>query len=199
MMKNLNRVVGLDIDGVVCDYLGGFWKFAERKGLRPACPAHEEDTWALSRGFPHIQNDELEAAIAEFSEHPDFATLEFVEGARETMLELRNKYGGLRYVAITSAGLSPATERLRRENLSSLPFSEVHVLGRSSSKSSRLRGLPPGSAYVDDLKEHVDEAERHGLVGILMGRPHNRGLAHPRRAEGWREVATHIEMVLAKT
>ena len=197
-MAHENRpVIGLDVDGVILDYVSGFMGYAASIGVRLGCEPHEVDSWAMSRAFPELDDGAIWSMIEAFSEHDGFSRLPPFPGAMETIEALVREFPENRLVAITSAGKSDLTRDLRKANLSGIPFSEIHVLPLGEPKTAYLEKLPAGSLYVDDLMKNVVAAESVGVSGILVRRPYNAADEHPRTAHDWDDIARHVREIIA--
>lgn len=197
MSEYANPVIGLDVDGVILDYVSGFMAYAASKGVRLGCEAHEVDSWTMTAAFPDLDGDAIWAMIEEFSEHDGFGSLKPYEGALETISQLIEEFPDNPLVAITSAGKSDVTKRLRAESLASIPFSAIHVLPLGESKEPHLAKLPPGSLYVDDLKKNIVAAENVGLTGVFVRRSYNTQDTHTRLAHDWSDIARHVREIIA--
>ena len=197
MSEYTQPVIGLDVDGVILDYVAGFMEFAASKGVRLGCKPEEVDTWTMVRAFPDLDGDAIWAMIEEFSEHEGFGRLVPYEGALETIAQLIKEFPDHPLVAITSAGHSELTKTLRAASLKDIPFSAIHVLPLGESKEIHLAKLPAGSLYVDDLMKNVIVAEKVGLTGVLVRRAYNATDTHVRVANDWVDIAEHIRQILA--
>lgn len=195
-------VIAFDVDGVILDYVRGFMEWSARKGVRLGCEPHEVTDWSMQNAFPDLDGDGIWANIEAFSTHPDFGGLLPFEGAFEAIAALHREFPGVSIVAITSASKKETleiTKGLRLANLSTLPFDEIHVLELGSDKSAHLAQLPPGSAFIDDLKKNVVAAEKVGLNAILYRQSYNVSDTHHRVATNWAELEAHVREIVAAT
>nr|WP_250808548.1 hypothetical protein [Neorhizobium tomejilense] len=197
MSEYRHPVIGLDVDGVILDYVSGFMKYAASRGVRIGCDPDKVDSWSMSAAFPDLDDDAIWKMIEEFSEDDGFGRLAPFEGALETISELIREFPDNPLVAITSAGKSETTKRLRAESLSSIPFRAIHVLPLGESKELHLSKLPEGSLYVDDLMKNIVAAEKVGLTGIFVRRSYNTADDHSRVAHDWSDIARHIREIIA--
>ena len=197
MTDNTKPVIGLDVDGVILDYVAGFMAYAASKGVRLGCEPNEVDSWTMSAAFPDLDEDGIWAMIEEFSEHEGFGSLAPYEGALETIAQLIEEFPDHPLVAITSAGKSDVTKALRAASLQGIPFSAIHVLPLGESKELHLAKLPAGSLYVDDLMKNIVVAEKVGLAGILVRRSYNTADDHSRVANDWDDIARHVREIMA--
>ncbi|MDW9481867.1 hypothetical protein GOB57_24775 [Sinorhizobium meliloti] len=196
MTAYMRPIIGFDVDGVIFDYVAGFMAFAASRGVRLGCASDQVDSWTMSAAFPDLNDDQIWNMIEEFSVDERFGRLEPFPGAMETISQLISEYPEYPLVAITSAGKSELTKRLRTQNLASIPFSEIHVLPLGESKEQHLAKFPPNSLYVDDLKKNVEVAEKVGVAGVLVRRSYNTADTHTRVAHDWNEIADHIRDIL---
>ncbi|MNU29036.1 hypothetical protein D3C71_174830 [compost metagenome] len=185
-------VVGFDVDGVILNYFEGFMKWAGGQGVRLGCEPHEVDTYAMHRAFPDLAEWEVMDMLPVFNQQPEFGRLRPYPGALECIAALVNDYPDIELVAITSAGKSDNTRKLRLQNLADIPFAEVHVIPLGASKKTYFEMLPEGSLFVDDLAHHARTADEAGLVSVLYRQPYNLDDEHPRAVTGWDELDTFI-------
>ena len=196
MTANTKPIIGFDVDGVIFDYVAGFMAYAASRGVRLGCESDEVDSWTMTAAFPDLDGDQIWDMIEAFSEDEGFGRLTPFPGALEAISQLREEYPDYPLGAITSAGKSELTKRLRTENLASIPFSEIHVLPLGESKEQYLAKFPPNSLYVDDLKKNVDAAESVGVTGVFVRRSYNTADTHTRVAHDWNEIADHVRDIL---
>jgi FMN phosphatase YigB (HAD superfamily) len=196
MSEYSKPIIGLDVDGVIFDYVSGFMAFAASRGVRLGCASDEVDTWTMTAAFPDLNSDEIWAMIEAFSEDEGFGRLQPFPGALEAISKLVSEYPDYPLVAVTSAGKSEVTKRLRVQNLAGIPFSEIHVLPLGESKETYLAKFPPNSLYVDDLKKNVDVAEKVGVTGVFVRRSYNTQDTHNRVAIDWNDIVDHAREIL---
>lgn len=197
MSEYSKPVIGLDVDGVILDYVAGFMAYAASIGVRLGCEPDQVDSWTMTAAFPDLDEDGIWSMIEAFSEHEGFGRLAPYAGALETIAMLIEEFPDHPLVAITSAGKSDVTKRLRAESLAGIPFSAIHVLPLGESKELHLSKLPAGSLYVDDLMKNVVVAEKVGLSGVLVRRSYNHADDHSRVAHDWDDIARHVREILA--
>jgi len=190
-------VLALDADGVLLNYLSGLFSYVRSRGLPVACEPHEVDDWSCARAFPGWSEEEIFRQIEDFSVHPSFAEIPPIEGAVEAISAIHESFGDIRVVAITSAGKSDETIRLRRKNLELFPFDDIHVLPLGASKKEHLSQLPSGSIFVDDLYKHVMAAEEVGVHGILFRQLYNAKDEHHTVITEWNEGRETIMRLLS--
>lgn len=195
------KVLALDADGVLLNYLNGFLNYCRKTGREIYCEDHEVDSWSMRRAFGISNNDPthdefIMDRIREFSRSEDFAHIPYITGAIDAVHYLKSLTDELSVIAITSAGTDEVTIRRRHENLRSFPFDAIHVLPLGSSKKEYLRDLPAGSVFVDDLYDHVLAAEEVGVQGVLFRQPYNLNVNATYVIENWQEGQLLIEKLL---
>jgi len=196
MAVNDKVVLGLDADGVLLNYLSGFFAYVRSKGLHVACEPEEVTDWSCSNAFPDWSAEEIYRQIEDFSVQPEFAHIPPIPGAVEAIRGIKEDLGNVEVIAITSAGKSDETIRLRRKNLELFPFDDIHVLPLGASKQEHLALLPAGSVFVDDLFKHVQSAEKVGVTGILFRQSYNVADSHPHVIADWRSGRDVVRSLL---
>jgi hypothetical protein len=191
-MSDTRIVVGFDVDGVILNYFEGLMTWAGGQGVRLGCLPEEVDTYAMHRAFPDLAEWEVMDMIETFNTQPDFGRLRPYPGAMGAIGDLVRDFPEIELVAITSAGKAEITRQLRLQNLSGIPFAQVHVIPIGSSKRSYFDLLPSGSLFIDDLPHHAATADEAGLVSVLYRHPYNLDTEHPRAVTGWSELETLI-------
>ncbi|WP_315922139.1 hypothetical protein [Mesorhizobium sp. SP-1A] len=185
MPKNVINL-GLDVDGVLLDYVTGFFSYLPSIGVIPACKPHEVDNFDFKCAFPNLERPDIKKLITDFSVTEGFGRLPAYPGAVEAVNRIKTHFGdSLRIVAITSAGTSEETLRLRKQNLELFPFDEVNVLPLAGDKTEQLAKLGPNSVFVDDLLSNVRAAQNVGVRGVLYRQLYNAMDHHDLTMEGW--------------
>lgn len=190
-------VLGLDADGVLLNYLSGFFGYVRSRGFHVACEPEEVTDWSCSNAFPGWSSEEIYRQIEDFSVQPEFARIPAIDGAVEAIRSIKADLGNVDVVAITSAGKSDETIRLRRKNLEMFPFDDIHVLPLGASKQEHLALLPAGSVFVDDLYKHVQSAENVGVTGVLFRQSYNVADSHPHVIADWRSGGDVVRALLS--
>ena len=200
MSKFSGHVVGLDVDGVILDYVSAIMNFAKKNEVRIGCTVPEMNSWSMQCAFPDLNSDEIWGLIEDFNSSPDFGCIEPIEGAIKTIDAIHKEFPGVSLVAVTSAGESDVTRQLRIQNLKDIPFDEINVIPLGVSKYDHLIKLPRGSAFVDDLMKNIRTSEDAQLTGVLFRQPYNVEDDHDRVAHKWEDVHNHLrEIILQST
>jgi len=187
MPKNVINL-GLDVDGVLLDYISGFFSYLPSVGIYPACKPDEVDNFDFRCAFPGKERPEIKKLITDFSVTEGFGRLPAYNGAVEAVNRIKSHFGDqLRIIAITSAGTSDETLRLRKQNLELFPFDEVNVLPLAGDKTEQLAKLGAYSLFVDDLLSNVNAAQSVGVRGVLFRQLYNAMDYHDLAIDSWNE------------
>lgn len=178
--------VGLDLDGVCCDYVGYLGSFLRRSG-RAALP--EPVTYRLREWFT-TDEDRIAAHRAAVAAglHRDAPP---VPGAPEGVAALRAL--GATTVAVTGRGsYGEAPGRVRGDieiwaERNGLVFDAVHI-GRPKTGAGC-------DVYVDDSPDDVAALRAAGRPAVAFGQPWNVDLAPP-RCGGWAGLPDLLVTVL---
>jgi FMN phosphatase YigB (HAD superfamily) len=181
-----DKVLALDIDGVVLDHAAGFHAWAKSIGIETSCLPHVCDCYAFRPMFPKLSDVAINMLLVDFSVSAEFENLPVMPHFEDALAALREEFAHLKLIAITAPGTAVQTIASRKRNLASFEFDEVHVLDMGASKRKHLERLPPGTVYVDDLLTHVQTASELGLRSALFRQPHNSGETHHLTMDDWR-------------
>lgn len=161
--KDINVI--FDIDGVVLDYVSGFfqWLNAE-KNLEASILPVEVNLFGLHNFF-ECHPDEFKAFYTEFGYSQEFRELECLDGIIPFIKEL--DHAGLRIHAVTACG-DEIISQARRECLSSKGWEwPVDTVELGASKYEKLAQFRPDrSIFIDDLYDNLNDAHKLGMQTI---------------------------------
>lgn len=185
------KILAVDIDGVVLNHAAGIHAWAINKGIQVGCEPDACDCYTMSPMFPGRSYDEIMQLMVDFSQDDGFASMPIMSGFESALARLRDLHPEMKLIAITAPGNSERTKALRERNLRNLRFDEIHILDMHSSKRSHLNRLPKSAIFFDDLASHAITAEEVGLTSVLFRQPHNLRDDHTLVAQDW-EVGFEI-------
>jgi uncharacterized HAD superfamily protein len=174
-------VIGLDIDGVVADFLSPFLRFVERKiGNGPILP--DSITDFSFKGHPLLSEKIVWDCMEVVSYDPDFwQDLSSLLSPREWQaLEGLNRKGQLvfvthRYERETYDIHGVTCDWLKRHGISS---PSVHFTQEPKARLVENLGV---RLFVDDRYENCEDvAEKTQAVVLMPHRPYNQSFTHPR-------------------
>ena len=181
----LERVLAVDIDGVVLNHAAAMHAWAISKGIKVGCAPEACDCYTMMPMFPSMPYDQIMQLMVEFSQDDTFASMPAMAGFETGLSDLRSLYPKMKLVAITAPGSSARTKSLRERNLARFHFDEIHILEMGASKHSQLGRLPNTTVFFDDLASHAITAEKLGLTSVLFRQPHNMRDDHTLVAQDW--------------
>lgn len=179
------KLLVVDIDGVVLDHTTGMYHWARTMGIDVGCEPSACNCYSMNPMFPGLSTEAIMKLMVEYSLHDDFSAIPVIDGFEQAILSLRADHGDMKLIAITAPGASKRTQLLRRENLRRFEFDEIHVLPMGASKRSHLEELPKSAIFFDDLAGHALTASEVGLTSVLFRQPHNVLDTHTLVADDW--------------
>lgn len=185
------KTVVFDADGVVLDYISGFFRYCLSAGYEPACTPSEVTKYDMTDVFPGLDSEKVVELFKAFSYSDQFASIPFFDGALDVIRYAQHELR-LNVVCVTSAGDDPSVVAKRNANLETCGFNHIEVLPFRGSKRSIFRKLPLGTPVYDDLYDHVFEANNCGLNGVLMLRPYNINIEYDQSACTWASVKLQL-------
>ena len=174
-------LVGLDVDGVVADFLGPFLRFVERTtGCGPIAPETVVD---LSyKDHPIITEAVLERCLAALADEPDFfdRLVPLLQPPEWRALDALSRASRLVFITHRQASMGRDVERLTRDWLLRHGVSEPVVHCTADYKSKLVADLGV-EIFVDDRPENcLDVAEKTRAAVYMPRRRYNDFFEHPR-------------------
>lgn len=174
-------LLGLDVDGVVADFLGPFLRFVEKKtGCGRIAPETVVD---LSyKGHPVITDTVLEQCLAALADEPDFfdRLVPLLTPPEWRALDELSRAGRLIFITHRQASEGRDVQRLTADWLSRHGISNPIVHCTADYKSKIVEGLGV-DIFVDDRHENCrDVAENTRAAVYMPDRQYNRFFHHPR-------------------
>lgn len=174
-------LVGLDVDGVVADFLGPFLRFVEQ---RIGCaPIAQETIFDLSyKDHPIITESVLEQCLAALADEPDFfdRLVPLLTPAEWNALDALSRARRLVFITHRQASEGRDVQRLTCEWLLRHGVSNPIVHCTADYKSKIVEELGVG-IFVDDRPENcLDVAEKTRAAVYMPRRRYNAFFDHPR-------------------
>ncbi len=188
-------VVGLDIDGVVADFLSPFLSFVENKTGSGPIPA-ESVTDFTFQGHPVLSEEVVWKCMEEVSSNSDFwlglSSLITVE-AWQALEELSQKKR-LMFLTNRSGHRGYDIEVVTRDWLKTQGVSNPLVYFTQKWKGELVDELGV-RLFMDDRQENCEDVANKSQAIVLMPhRSYNRSCAHPRVKRVWNfnELFAHL-------
>lgn len=188
MMNISDKVILVDVDGVLLDWLYAFTQWMERHGYIQIEGGEDEYDIGIRYSLP---KDEKDRIVRMFNESAWIRKLPPLRDAVKYVRKLHEEQG---YVFRVISSLSEDTYagHLRTKNLIEMfgptVFESYVYLDTGADKDAALekyRGS--GCFWIEDKPENAELGARLGLESILVDHPFNRE-CQVRRASNWKEI-----------
>lgn len=191
MLKSTKKVILLDVDDVLLNWLEAFERYMIHQGYSKPDGYH---TWDLEEAF-ETSKEEAQRHIKIFNNgHWEFGTLGPIPGSQEGVDSF--KKAGYDLVAITSCSTNPQTIALRKANLYWCfgdVFKAVHCVNLGESKDTHLADYEP-TWWIEDKMTNAVAGLKYGHKSVLLSRQHNLNNNHEDviRVENWNEITSLV-------
>lgn len=172
-MNPINKpAVIFDVDGVLLDWFGSFKEWMKGQDIKIDDDA--EVKWNMIDTFVGLSEEEIDAKIEEFNNSDHFGHLDHWPGALAATMQLRKAFPELLFVALTGAGTSPRTTRLRAASVEAFPIDEMFIVPLGESKVPWLKRYDyHGSVFIEDNAKHAKDGVNYAEHVVLLDRPYN--------------------------
>ena len=185
------RIVGLDLDGVVFDFCTPFVRFVTEEGLGDGAVDHSKYSFVGKNNLFQTAEGYKKAHSA-FIEAQGYSYLNVNELATETIALFSLKNIPVRYITARMGGLSPLekaqVEQQTTQRLRDYGFYDNNLYFAENKTDVEF------SILVDDNPQHVQEAQAIGRRGILFNQPYNQGIFNL-RVSGWADLQNLLGLV----
>jgi len=189
VLQEGTKIIGIDLDGCVADYVTGFRDYVRQQGytMRTSVPL----AYNFAEAFD-IDQHTLEQLKEAFEESGGFITLPIYPRAAEILRKLQRL--GYKIVIITSRRQTRAhrifydtSEWLKTYGI---PY-DMLLFSRDKSDALR-RNIYPAKClfFVEDHDKYAFELASDGTPVLLLEQPYNGNLKHPNiaRVQDWDEI-----------
>ncbi|NCN51752.1 hypothetical protein GW931_01955 [archaeon] len=194
MNKKEKLKIGIDLDDTLWEYQLVFLNFYNKK-FKTNYSLKEFSVYSLEE-FLNLSNEEVVSLLDEFGSHPGFMNLPLIEGAKETIHELKKKH---ELFFITAR--PPSRKELTQEFfLNHFGLKEkIYFLGGASSSNLKTKGEMGNflgiDLMIDDHLTNLKSCLNYGIPSFLMDRPWNKEeeIKGIKRVKNWREILELIK------
>tara|TARA_B100000497_G_C7658740_1_gene396628 strand:- start:460 stop:1047 length:588 start_codon:yes stop_codon:yes gene_type:complete len=190
-MKKDEKIILVDCDGVLVDWLHSFTMWMEQHGYKELTTANECYDIHTTYGIEKSKAKEL---VKYFNES---ATMCCLPPLRDSVKYVKKIHEDLGYVfhCITSLSLDQHAGQLRKLNLENLfgktAFDKLVCLDTGADKDDALLPyLDTGCMWVEDKPENAELGANMGLNSILMNHPFSKDWHHEDviKVDNWKEI-----------
>lgn len=188
-MKLNEKLILVDCDGVLVDWLYGFTKWMKQHGYKIVNP--NEYNIGKMYGIPEEQSKSLTKI---FNESAAIGWLPSFRDAVKYVRKLHEDHGYV-FHCITSISLDDNAGKLRKKNLEALfgetVFEKITCLDCGADKDEALLEYrDSGCVWVEDKPENAVVGHNLGLNSILISHDHNEHFNNPdiTRVNTWKEI-----------
>jgi len=189
-----DKLLAIDIDGVLADYVNGYCAYLYDQGLIELFP-NNQFSYNIAEAYD-IPKDIEEEAKRKFQELGGFRRLPVYAGAKETLEWARD----LGYkIALVSARPYLEMRRIYFDtiywlNSNHIPYDAI-FWGKDKADIvfSELYPIKP-TWFIEDRDKHAIELANEGIPVLLLDKPYNQGVEHHHiiRVNGWGDIADII-------
>jgi uncharacterized HAD superfamily protein len=190
-----SMLVGMDIDGVVADFLGPFLRFVEKK--TGCAPFTAETITDLSfKDHPELTEDKLQACLAGLAHERDFwpQLAPLLAPAEWEALEALSRKGHLVFITHRHGHDTYDIHQVTSDWLRRHGISKPVIHFTQEYKSTLVERLGV-KLFVDDRHENCqDVAEKTQATVIMPHRHYNQAFVHPRvkRIKNFNELLGYL-------
>ena len=188
MMKLNEKLILVDCDGVLVDWVYGFTKWMKQHGHEPVM--HDEYDIAKTFG---IDKQESKKLVRMFNESAAMGWLPALRDSVKYVRKLHEEHGFI-FHCITSLSLDEHAGKLRKKNLEALfgktVFEKITCLDTGADKDEALESYRnSGCLWVEDKIENCDLGLELGLNSVLIAHDHNADYeGEAPRVKNWKEI-----------
>lgn len=187
-----NKVILVDCDGVLLDWVYSFGQWMKRHGYVEV----RDDTYNIEEryGIPRAEGKKLTRM---FNESAWIRKLPPYLDAIKYVKKLHQDHGYI-FHAITSLSNDDYAQHLRTKNLIELfgptVFERYTYLDTGADKDEALKKYyGTRCVWVEDKPENADEGLKNGLDSVLMSHAHNANYnGQAKRVYNWKEIYDYI-------
>ena len=190
-MKKDEKLILVDCDGVLVDWLYSFHMWMEQHGYFAAEQYDEE--YDIHKTF-NISKEKGRELVRSFNESATMCCLPPLKDSVKYVKKIHEELGYV-FHCITSMSLDQHAGMLRKMNLEKLfgdkAFEKVVCLDTGADKDDALLPyLDTGCMWVEDKPKNAELGANMGLNAILIDHPFNKDHHHSdvTRVDSWKEI-----------
>lgn len=186
-VKGTKLRIGVDLDGVVYDFVGAFRSYLHQVHRRPldtmpepTCWDFPAEQWGMTEGeFHAICEEAVNAGYL-------FSVGDAIQGALFGLITLKRKGHSVHLVTSRYAG--------RRSQANTERWLEYHKVPYDSLTFTKDKTIVRCDIWIDDKPANVQALHDDGQIAYLFDQPWNRGSKLPRVVTGWGEFLRLVKL-----
>lgn len=196
MPMNKNRIILVDVDGVLLNWLDGFIRYMEHQGYKNVREHIDHDD--LGYRFDIQDKQIIDQQVRRFNSGQwEFGTLPPLNGAIQAIKHLNTKLN-YRFVCITSCTTGLQTIALRKANLYNVfgdVFDAIHFVDHKEPKNTHLADYD-STFWIEDKTVNAEAGLIYEHDCIIMNHlynAHDQADSRITRCSSWDEIVNYIE------
>lgn len=187
-MKLSDKLILVDCDGVLVDWVYGFFRWMRSHGFEPV----NYGEYDIGKLFD-IPKADAKAYVRHFNES---AAIGWLPQFRDSVKYVRKLHEDHGYVfhCITSLSTDVYAGKLRKKNLEALfgktVFEKIECLECGADKDEALKPYADsGCVWIEDKKSNADLGIKLGLQSYLLEHDHNANyMGQATKVKNWKEI-----------
>ena len=192
-MKNYNKLILTDCDGVLLDWSYRFFQFMDEKGY--TLSDDYQNVYGVENIFDEVvDKDDARRLVIEFNESAWIGFLPALRDAVKYVKKLNEEHGYI-FGVITSLTTNPYAVTLREENLVRIfgenVFDFINCIETGANKDAELMKFNNSECWwIEDKVENAECGLKFNLNPILMRHTHNQSYitSNMRTARNWKQI-----------
>jgi FMN phosphatase YigB (HAD superfamily) len=189
IMKLNEKLILVDCDGVLLDWLYGFQRWMHQRGYE----IKEPDNYDIAMMYG-LEKQYAKNLVRHFNESAAMGWLPPFRDAVKYVRKLHEDHGFI-FHCITSLSLDEYAGKLRKKNLEALfgktVFEKIVCLDCGADKDEALlKYKDSGCLWIEDKPENAQAGLLVGLNSVLIEHDHNKNFSDSRiqKVKNWREI-----------
>ncbi|PKN00621.1 MAG: hypothetical protein CVU78_00160 [Elusimicrobia bacterium HGW-Elusimicrobia-2] len=190
------KIIGTDFDGIITDTDPVFREYIKRVTGKQFY--REQITKYFYEECLPITKDDVEKAYQLMLKENVWSRMELVDGAKDTLMELAEKFDIVVITARPADARRQSEEFLKRKGI---PFKEIHFIKEGNNKINLIKEFPfKFEAFIEDRLDFARGIALSGIKTYMLDYPWNRCLgetANLYRVSSWKEIRESLSAALS--
>ena len=191
----MQKILGIDLDNVIVDFVPSFLKFFNNKYGRNIIPNHITTYNIWECGIGNTKEESNKYAL-EFCYSDRFYSIPLVKGAKEAVNQLARKYP-VHIVTARSEELRKQTDEFLRRHFPDTPLNVRYsgdffrVQNKTKAQICEELGI---NVMIEDNLQFARECSQLGITVYLLNKPWNQGDVDGNitRVDNWQDILRQL-------